>query len=75
MLDYSWWFIPSLVPLAAVLLALGLILLDEAVAEPPGLFAFSGSADAARGVLGTMNSSVLAARPRPRSTTPTHPDR
>ncbi|CAN5878197.1 DUF2254 domain-containing protein [soil metagenome] len=40
-------------------LAIGTIVFDEAVGEPPGLLAFSGSADAARSVLSTMNAGVL----------------
>ena len=59
LLDYSWWFIPAVLTATSVLLAVGMVLLDEGVSEPPGLLAFSGNADAARTVLGTMNGSVL----------------
>ena len=55
------WFVPTLFAVGAVLLAVGLLALDRALAgsAPSILFAFGGTAAGARSVLSTIAQSML----------------
>lgn len=55
------WFVPTLFAVGAVLLAVGLLALDHALAgsAPSILFAFGGTAAGARSVLSTIAQSML----------------
>lgn len=57
----SLWFVPALFAVGAVLLAVGLLALDHALAgsAPSVLFAFGGTAEGARSVLSTIAQSML----------------
>jgi uncharacterized membrane protein len=57
----SLWFVPSLFAVGAVLLALGLLAFDHALAgsAPSFPFAFGGTAAGARSVLSTIAQSML----------------
>ncbi|HEX5591274.1 MAG TPA: DUF2254 domain-containing protein [Candidatus Limnocylindrales bacterium] len=57
----SLWFVPTLFAVGAVLLAVGLLALDHALAgsAPSILFAFGGTAAGARSVLSTIAQSML----------------
>ena len=62
-LRYSFLFLPSLLTLAGVLLALGTLALDARLPEssmPRSVLLYTGSADAARALLSTIASSVLS---------------
>ncbi len=63
---YDWsqslWFVPTLMTVAAIGLAVGTVRLDEALDLAPRAsrpWAFGGGADGARGVLGTIAGSMI----------------
>ncbi|MDX2169311.1 MAG: DUF2254 domain-containing protein [Deltaproteobacteria bacterium] len=57
----SYWFVPTLITLAAVAMALGLIALDRAVAQAAEVpaWVYSGSAEGARALLSAVASSMV----------------
>ncbi|QDH80868.1 DUF2254 domain-containing protein [Echinicola soli] len=61
-LQSSFWFVPLILILCAILAAFGLVFLDDAVEmEPSGLFSYFliGSADSARSVLSTIAGAMI----------------
>ncbi|WP_137404101.1 DUF2254 domain-containing protein [Echinicola rosea] len=58
----SFWFVPLILILCAILAAFGLVFLDDAVkVEPSGIFSYFliGSADSARSVLSTIAGAMI----------------
>jgi uncharacterized membrane protein len=60
-LRQSLWFLPALLTLAAGLLAVALVAVDQRFADDPGWlgFAFGGTAEGARSVLSVIATSML----------------
>ena len=59
-LGSSYWFLPSLMAVAASGLAFGTIQIDGALAEDPALpWIYSGGVEGARAVLGTLAGSMI----------------
>lgn len=57
----AYWFLPSLLTLACILLAIGLVALDRSYAEVPGWlgWAYGGGADGARALLSAVAGSTI----------------
>jgi uncharacterized membrane protein len=57
----TYWFLPSLLTLACILLALGLVALDASYTEVPGWlgWAYGGGADGARSLLSAVAGSTI----------------